>query len=233
MDRQGHNGAMDARPFGDLHRRFYTGAASILILLIVVSSVAVFTGGWDAANAIGTLLQAVGTIAAFTTALLLYAREKARDHALELDRRRSQAEKIGAWYGSEERLTGNIYPSTAIPPNSKLIWRLWVRNASDLPVFSVKPTVHQSRYAANQDVDRGGISHQLDLYWRMEDLKTGSARQVTRIAALPPGQTCALVVDTREEGTVNRVVDLEFRDNAGRWWRSTNGLLEQISPPQD
>lgn len=223
-------------PIYTWRRRTWAIVAGSATTVVVISGLCLWgasAGGWEGGNTVGTWLQAVGTLGAFTAALALYAREAGRDQERQVAALRAQAEKVAAWYGSEERPVDSGAGAPIGPgPIWETSWHLWMRNASDLPVFAVRPRVYDRdgrELQVHETVNQLGSQSVQDSAQR----DTGRGRPYIAYvrAMLPPRSTVALVVDAQENRSVQPTVDLEFRDNAGRWWESVGGVLRQVDPP--
>ncbi|MEV4655565.1 hypothetical protein [Micromonospora sp. NPDC049301] len=199
--------------------------ASFVAALLSVGAfvtVAAISGGWDGGNTAGTWVGGLGTTGAFVAALLLYGREADRDGERNQDRRRQQAEKIAAWYGSEERPVERREEVFSAGPSREtaVVWRVWIRNASELPAFDVLPTLYR-RDSEWTTPHRGRV------FRTHETLKEDHIGPPLTVPVLPPGKTVELQV-TGASTEVSPLVQLEFRDNAGRWWRSAKGRLLEV-----
>jgi hypothetical protein len=188
---------------------FISAAVAVLLLAILATLI----GGWDAVNAIGTWLGGLGTVAAFGAALVLVYREADRDAEREADRRRQQAEQIAAWYDYEGEVI-DVGTGAAITGSPPIQWTdtIFVFNGSNLPVFSVQPLPR--------------------LRDRPADDTVGLSPSVTIIEVLPPGKTEKINVERLRHLDLDPIVDLTFRDNAGRWWYRESGALRQFMPTE-
>ena len=201
--------------------------ASFLAALLALGAfvaVAAIEGGWDGGNTAGTWVGGLGTTGAFVAALLLYAREADRDRERDQDRRRQQAERIAAWYGSEVRPAERKDEVFSAGPvrDKEVVWRLWIRNASELPAFDVIPTLYRRD-------SEWTTPHSGRIFRDAETLKEDHLGPPLTVPVLPPGKTLELQV-TLASAEVSPLVQLEFRDNAGRWWQSAKGQLGEVRP---
>lgn len=198
--------------------------AAALLSLGALVTVAAVVGGWNGGNTVGTWVGGLGTTGAFVAALLLYVREAQRDRERNQERHRQQAEKVAAWYGSEDRPDERRAEVFSAGPilEDEVVWRVWIHNASELPVFAVQPTLYRRD-------SEWMTPHNGRLYRSRKTLKEDHLNHPLTVPVLPPGATVELGV-TLASAEVSPLVELEFRDNAGRWWRSAKGQLREISP---
>lgn len=165
-------------------------------------------------SALVSALTLVGLVLTVIYARHIYRIESERDkHAAEERsardeaERRSQAEKIAAWFAPA--------PSTALEEN---MFGAFVRNASDLPVFDIYPVFQP---ASDGEPTAGGD-------WFFENIAVLPPHE-TKFMPLE------LAEDEYEEVPHHLrngmfLVEITFRDAAGvRWTRSADGLLVQTN----
>lgn len=175
---------------------------------------------WDVVRDLASAIAALGTAGAFVAAVLLYRREKNRDEERESERRRSQAEKVAAWYGRK------CY--AVVGDSDRSSWRVFVHNESDLPVFMAQPRAYRRVDVSRRDplvVCPPGTAKALI---HASGVRGGHPFVQPVVA---PRSTVELQVVASTADEVDPVVDLTFRDNAGRSWEIRSGDLRLVVGP--
>lgn len=153
----------------------------------------------DLATAIGTVVAAATAVALGVAAERRSRADREKVSALEAERRAAdrerQAQRIAIW--ADE---GPTYEGRGIRQQ----YKVWVHNASDLPVFDVwVPWVYYNTATGEQEKTRWYVS------------------------ALVPGHTRELDL-THESWHLSNAFVVNFRDNAGVCWtRNLEGGLEE------
>jgi hypothetical protein len=127
------------------------------------------------------------------------------------ERRRAQAARVAAWFGSWGDDDG--YPAGMSGPPGRLRWGAVIRNASDLPVYDVRFSYHVA-----VDPGRRGRTWRAGERFQSRDI----------IPVIPPGvERSAIPNYVREEQADGRwLVAVSFTDADGRRWRrDVHGML--------
>jgi hypothetical protein len=161
-----------------------------------------------------TWLAFIAAVAAGIAAVFLYKTELERDRIAAADRRaqaeearRSQANKVAAWYVARTATYGD---NVRLP--GFMLFGAMIRNASDLPIYDVYVTFYQVTHSSV--AGKWGV------------IEVAPAKLALRV--VPPGETELVnAPETMGAGDQQRfVVGIEFRDAAGgRWERDAMGQL--------
>jgi hypothetical protein len=188
-------------------------------------------------SAVTTILALAAAVVAAVIARRLYKIESERDRRTEADRsaaaedrrlaaedrlraeedrlaqiegeRRTQADKVAAWWGHPVEPDGRVRTN---------LWKVCVRNASDLPIYDITLLLLAP-------------DEQADGTWAPIPLGSFPAP----VAAVPPSDTIYVDVPSPVAGDVrfvadkNNIIGVEFRDATGtRWKRDPQGVLTEV-----
>jgi hypothetical protein len=156
--------------------------------------------GWI--DAIANVFSAVGTVGAFTVAMVLFRREQRREEIRNEEERRDQAVKVSAWI---EAVRGTHGGHDVI---------FHVHNASAMPIYEVSLLTPIPGTPGEDDRDHGEGDEEHD--------------EAEFIGLVPPGQTVRRPAPTEWARTyyTPEPVPIEFRDSSGQTWsRDETGKL--------
>jgi hypothetical protein len=215
------------------------GLAVICVFMGFLVAALIFGKPWHLPPNWGDIPTWLATIAASVAGVVayrVYRIEAQRDQMSDQERRSAQASKVAAWYGSQQRIEAQrdqmsdqerrSAQASKVPAwygsqqrtVAEPIWGAFLRNASDLPVFSVWVTFHF--VGPNDSIEN----------WKIQTIKK---------LILPPGDApIHLEIDEnalREYFKNPKMysshrVEIEFTDVQGvRWHRDMRGGLQDIT----
>jgi hypothetical protein len=154
--------------------------------------------GWI--DAIANVFSAVGTVGAFTVAMVLFRREQRREEVRDEEERRDQAVKVSAWIEAVRGTHGG----------REIVFH--VHNASAMPIYEVS-LLTPIPGIGDDDRDNDGIEEHDEAEF---------------IGLVPPGQTIRRPAPPEWTRTyyAPEPVPIEFRDSSGQpWTRDDTGAL--------